>query len=248
MSANGYFISYINSRIFKERPQDGEMINRINQSAQKHFKGGAVHKAGSHRKATDIDGSDLDLCLLTNDPVTEAMRRAWREELKKVLNRPAVVQSHVIRLPANGADLKIDIAFANAAFGSRPLPNPSLFRVPARQHAARAMKLWTRRPGMPHISGWAIEALVIHLDQPAGTHNGLILFCRILEWLEAKATQKAVEGVLRAAAVPGWRPEWSKKLPGTLEALQNQARKMTKQQPQPEAWESAEDVNKWLCG
>ncbi len=148
---------------------------------------------------------DLDVCVESADPVTESHRRDLRSALQRDLGREARIQSHAIRLPAHGDYPKVDIAFANAAFGSRPLPDVTDFQAHrSRQFAARALKVWTRSGNLPWVAGWAVEALVVHLDHAPGSLSGLGLFTRLLEWLAEKATPGAVEGVLRPAAFPRW--------------------------------------------
>ncbi len=211
--------------------------------------GSQVRWAGSQRKGTAIQSSDLDLCVESRAPVTVAQRRALRAALEVGLRRPAVILSHAVRLPSEGDLRKVDIAFANAAFGSRPLPDPEPFHDKrARQHAARALKLWSRSANVPHMPGWAVEALVVHLDPPEAQRTPLELFVRILSWLDERASPPAVESVLRPAAFPEWNVAWSERLPGRLEAIQNHARSLRGRAPQPDAWGSMEDVGRWLSG
>jgi hypothetical protein len=153
----------------------------------------------------------------------------------------------VVRVGATSGLPKLDIAFANAAFGSRPLPDLSEFKDQrGRQAAARALKLWTRGGGLPRIGGWAWEALVVHLDAPRG-RGGLDLFQRIVGWLESTATPAALDGVLRHANQGRWNPVWSSGVPGTLEALRNHAKALRRRSPPPEGWKSPDDVGRWLC-
>lgn len=205
--------------------------------------------AGSQRKGAAISGSDLDLCVESRDPVTERQRRDLRRALEAELRRPALVLSHAVRLPSHGGSAKVDIAFANAAFGSRPLPDPADFHNHrGRQLTVRALKVWTRSGGLPSVPGWAAEALVVHLDPSSGTLSGFGLFTRLVEWLADRATPMAIEGVLRPAAYPRWNPVWSTRLPGRLEALQNHVRALRRRRPRPEDWTSNADVERWLCG
>jgi hypothetical protein len=132
--------------------------------------------------------------------------------------------------------------------GARPLPDLAEYdKRPTRKAAARALKLWSRARNLPSIPGWAVEALVVHLDSTQQAES-LRLFMRIICWLDEKATPAAVEGVLKPAAFPRWNPDWSKKLPGQLEALKNQARALRKGYEANAVWRTQEDVERWLCG
>lgn len=246
-SPDGYFTAYINSRAYRPGPTEKLLMQQVTDLARQVLPGSQVHWAGSQRKATAIDSSDLDLCLASPRPTTEAQRRQLRGELEAGLGRPARVLSHVIRLPAQGAHRKVDLAFANAGFGARPLPDPAPFHnQPARQAAARALKLWTRSGGLPPVAGWAWEGIVIHLDQPSGQRSGLALFQRVVGWLQNTATPPVIEAVLRPLAFPRWNSDWGKTLPGTLTALGNHARALSKRSPSPETWQNPADVGRWL--
>jgi len=91
-----------------------------------------------------------------------------------------------------------------------------------------------------------VEALVVHLDQPPGERKALELFRRVVGWLAETATPEAVESVLRPAASPSWRPEWSMRLPAQLEAIRNHARHLLRRPPQAETWRTRDDVGRWL--
>jgi hypothetical protein len=204
-----------------------------------------VHWAGSYPKSTAIVGSDLDMCVRTTEPVTLAQRRDIRTRLEAKLARQAIILSHVVRMPASGGAPKVDVAFANAAFGARVMPDGAEFHnLPARQLAARALKIWTRGGNLPKIPGWAIEALVVHLDA-ARQPDGLVLFTRIVGWLETSATPAAVESFLRHANAERWNPVWSARLAGSLIALENHARAL-RRRPPPEGWKNTDDVGRWL--
>lgn len=245
--ANGYFEAFVNRHAYRPGPDDRGLIEEVTGVVRANVPGSQVRWAGSQRKGTAIAGSDLDLCVETSSPVTEARRRDLRSTLASALDRPAIVLSHAIRMPPHAGKTKVDIAFANAAFGCRPLPDAGEFHDQrSRQAAARALKLWTAAAHLRSISGWAVEALVVHLDANPGTLNPLDLFLRIIDWLGERATPQAVEGVLRPAAFPEWNPEWSKRLPGQLEAVSNQARSLRRRHPVPEEWKSADDVGRWL--
>jgi hypothetical protein len=246
-TANGYFEAYVNSRAYRPSAEDAALIAAATTLARQVVAGSQLHWAGSQRKGTAVVGSDLDLCLASNTPVTEAQRRALREGLQRGLGRDAVVLSHAVRLPAQDGRPKVDIAFANAAFGSRPLPDVAAFHDRrARQATARALKLWTRGGSLPHLAGWTIEAMVLHLDPQGNERVPLELFRKVVGWLLVSASPSVVEGVLRPAAHPRWNPAWSNKLPGQIEAVKNHARALGRRAPQPESWRSADDVGAWL--
>lgn len=246
---NGLFEAYINSRVYRTTPGDGVMMSRITQIVRDVVPASQVRWAGSQRKGTAIVGSDLDMVVESRDPVTEAQRRTLRGALEKGMGRPVLVLSHAIRLPQCQHQEKVDVAFANAAFGSRPLPNlDDYHNRPNRQAAARAFKLWARGGQLPHIAGWVIEALVVHLDSPPQELPPLQLFLRVVTWIESKATPAALEGVLRPAAYPKWNPEWSKRLPGQLEALRNHARALLRRRNVQAGWQSQDDVARWFSG
>lgn len=244
--SNGYFEAFVNQRAERPGEDARRVMEQVTGSVRRELPNSQVHWAGSQRKRTAIVGSDLDLCVETSTPVTEAQRRAIRTVLERDLGRPATIHSHVIRLAAHQGAAKVDLAFANAAFGSRPLPDTTAFHDRrSRQLVARAFKLWARAGKLPPISGWAIEALVVHLDSKPELLP-LELFVRQIDWLIARATSTAVEGVLRPAAYPRWNPAWSSKLPGRLEALSNHARATKRRTPGPEDWRGVEDVGAWL--
>lgn len=246
---NGYFEAYVNQQAYHMTPADRALMGSATGVVAGVLPGSRIHWAGSQRKGTAIVGSDLDLCVDTNVPVTEAQRRSLRGALEQGLRRPATVLSHAIRLPAqvgHPGHPKVDIAFANAAFGSRPLPDPAPFHNRrSRQATARAIKCWSRNGGLPPLPGWVVEALVVHLDVGKAEHAPMDLFLRVIEWLSERATPGAIEGVLRPAAFPRWDPRWSGNLPGQLEAIRNHARALLKK-TKPESWLSANDVGRWL--
>lgn len=244
--ANGYFEAYVNRHSSTIGEAERALMARLNELVAETLPGARVRWAGSQRKSTAIEGSDLDVCVEHQVPVTEKQRKQLRTALAKGLERPAVILSHAIRLPATDDAPRTDIAFANAAFGSRPLPDVALFHDHRpRQLAARTVKLWARAPGLPPLAGWAVEALVVHLD--AGEERlPLELFQRIVEWIEHRATPSSIESVLRPAAFPAWNDAWSGKLQGRLTALQNHARALGKRRPAPEDWTSPDDVGRWL--
>lgn len=243
--ANGYFEGFVNSRAAKPGAAEKSLMQQVNTVVQATIPRSQVRWAGSQRKGTAIQGSDLDMCVESTDPVTEALRRTLRGALEAALRRPVRVCTHVVRVEATPTLSKLDLAFSNAAFGSRPLPALAEFHDQrGRQVAARALKLWTRSSPVPRVPGWALEALVVHLDAPAG-RAGLPLFLRIVEWLES-ATQPALESVLRHANFNRWNPAWSAAIPGPLQALQNHARALKRRTPLPEAWKNNDDAGRWL--
>jgi hypothetical protein len=245
--SNGYFEAFVNSRATTVGVTEKALMTQVVPLVQRVVPRSQVRWAGSQRKGTAVMGSDLDMCVESTDPVTEALRRDLRAALEAGLGRPVHVRAHVVRVGATSGLPKLDIAFANAAFGSRPLPDLSEFKDQrGRQAAARALKLWTRGGGLPRIGGWAWEALVVHLDAPRG-RGGLDLFQRIVGWLESTATPAALDGVLRHANQGRWNPVWSSGVPGTLEALRNHAKALRRRSPPPEGWKSPDDVGRWLC-
>lgn len=247
--ASGYFEAFVNERAYRSGAPDGALMAAVTGVVHEVIPKSQVLWAGSQRKRTAVAGSDLDLCVASTDPVTEAHRRELRDNLEKALGRPVRIQSHAVRLPSHGDKPKVDIAFANAAFGSRPLPDVATFHDSrARQMAARALKLWSRGRDVPHLPGWVIEALVLHLDANGDDRPPLDLFLRIIEWLDERATPAAIESVLRPAAFPKWDSRWSARLPGRLEAIRNHARALRGRKPGPESWGSARDVEVWLSG
>lgn len=246
---NGLFEAYINARAYRATAADRALIAALNEVVGAVVPASQVRWAGSQRKGTAIVGSDLDVVVESRDPVTEAQRRTLRSQLEVQLNRPARVLSHVVRLPEQPGAPEVDVAFANAAFGSRPLPDISAYHNrPNRQAAARALKLWSRAGNLPFISGWAVEALVVHLDSPPRNLPPLALFLRVVEWLDEKATPAAIESVLRPAAFPRWNPDWSSRLPGRVEALRNHARALRRRREVAGDWRNQDDVQQWLSG
>lgn len=247
--AAGYFEALVNQLAYREAPDDRRLIAQVTDAVRVVAPGSQVRWAGSQRKGTAVAASDLDLCVESTTPITEAQRRELRAVLERDLRRPARVQSHVIRLPGHEGRPKVDIAFANAAFGSRPLPDVSAFHNHrSRQVAARALKVWAAASKLPRLPGWVIEAVVTHLDAKPGAHDPLDLFLRILAWLDERATVGALEGVLRPAAFPRWNDAWSAALPGRLEALRNRARAQRRRSGGPESWTSTADAERWLRG
>jgi hypothetical protein len=247
--AAGYFEALVNQHAYRETPDDGRVAARVTATVRALIPGSQVRWAGSQRKGTAVAASDLDLCVESATPITEGQRRDLRTALERDLRRPACVQSHAVRLPSHDGQPKVDIAFANAAFGSRPLPEVTAFHNQrSRQAAARALKLWASASSLPRLPGWVIEALVVHLAPNPGLHTPLELFLRILTWLDERATPAVLEGVLRPAAFPRWNDAWTMTLPGRLEALRNRARAQRRRRDGPETWRSIADADRWLRG
>ncbi len=246
---SGVFEAWVNGRAATPTAEDRALLVRVTTIAREVIPASQVRWAGSQRKGTAVVGSDLDLILESRDPVTEAQRRALRTALESGLRRPAAVRSHAVRLGATGDAPRLDLSFANAAFGSRTLPQLSDYHdQPRRQAVVRALKLWTRAGGLPFIPGWALEALVVHLDPPSRPRVPLSLFLHVVGWLEERATPAVIEGVLRPAASPQWHPIWSERLPGRLEALKNHARALRRRWDRIEEWQSPDDAGRWLTG
>jgi hypothetical protein len=218
-------------------------MNQLTGLVQREFKG-QLHWAGSQRKSTAILGSDLDMCLETTEPITKIERKQFAKLIRGELGWDAHERTHVIRInPRVEGGVKLDIAFANAIFGSRPLPNTEEFHDNSRrQQAARALKWWLRSGGLPQVPGWAIESLVIGLD--GRVIQGCDLFLKIINWLARPCTANEVMSLLKPRAEP-WRSEWERKLPNTLQAISNQARRL--QRKKPSSFASSTDIEQWLC-
>ncbi len=242
---SGYFEQWANQIRWSESEEDRAEMARLTTLVQSTLKG-QIHWAGSQKKNTAIQGSDLDMCIETTVPVTQAARRKLAEEIETCLGRPTEIKNHVIRVkPRSNSKAKLDIAFANAEFGSRPLPDVTEFKDPRRQHAARALKYWLRSGGMPHVGGWAIEGLVVKLDDAKGT--GYDLFLKILTWLARPCSANDIESILKPRAQPAWNPLWSKALPGNIQAIANQAKnRLTAFKARSTPFSSAADVEAWL--
>jgi hypothetical protein len=245
--AAGYFEALTNQHASRLGSDERALAAALTQAAREVLPRCQIRWAGSQIKGTAIQGSDLDLCLENRAPVNTAERRKLRAAFERAVARPCVIRSHVVRLQEHKGAAKVDVAFANAAFGSRPLPDTAPFKAfPARRQCVRALKLWSRNPGFPPFPGWVTEALTLHLDQAGQELSGLALFQRTMAWLSESATPAAVEGVLRPHAAPSWNPNWSKRLPGRLQALGDKARGQLVRSPAPATWSSAEQAAQWL--
>lgn len=242
---SGYFEQWANQIRWSESSEDRAEMGELTKLVQSTLKG-QIHWAGSQSKSTAIEGSDLDVCIVTNDPVTKGQRRELAKQIAINLQRPTEIKSHVIRVgPRAHSKAKLDIAFANAEFGNRPLPDKTEFKDPRRQHATRALKYWLRSGGMPYVGGWAIEGLVVGLDDAKGT--GCDLFLKILEWLARPCPPNDIESILKPRALPKWNSDWSKKLPGQIQAIANQAKnRLSALKTRSTPLSSAADVEEWL--
>jgi len=244
---NGYFESYINANTATSSTRDGRLLATANDVARTVISGAEVRWAGSQHKSTDIVGSDMDLCVVTATPVTAQQRRQLFEALSRSTGRAGRVLSHAIRFDATTRDPKVDIAFARAEFGGRPMPDATAFSgFPKRQMAARAVKLWTRAGGLPRLSGWAVEAMIVaHDARPTAGELPLTFFDRVVDWYAGTPDVDAVVAVLRPLAQP-WRDEWMRVLPGQITAIANAARSLVRRRPERANWRSADDVGRWL--
>ncbi len=246
--ADGYFTAYVNHHAARPGAGEKALMRTIREATDAVVPNSQLRWAGSQRKRTALAGSDLDMCLESRSPVTVAQRKTLRGAIAGLVTADVVIQSHVIRIRATGSTPRVDIAFANAAFGSRKLPDVEAFHGrPARQGAVRGLKLWTQQPGLPHVPGWAAEALVLEMDRGPHAGTALSLFVRTLDWLVDRASPQALEGVLRAATHPAWQPSWSKRLPGRLQALQDHGRRLRASRMGPETWKAAGDVGAWFA-
>lgn len=245
--ADGYFQAYVNRQAYRRSADDKELMSLVTRCAQATFARAQVRWAGSQRKGTAVQTSDLDVCVETSSPVSVAERRAFRSALERGVGRPVRVLSHAVRIDSSTTQRRMDIAFANAAFGSRPLPDLSEWHNrQSRQTAARALKVWARAARLPTPAGWVVEALVVHLDQGARSRTSLDLFLHIVEWLATKSTPQAIEGIARPLAHPRWGHEWTSRLTGPVQAYADQARALQSRAPAPHQWGHPDDVGRWL--
>jgi hypothetical protein len=244
---NGYFENYINRNTATTSTRDGALLATVSGVTARTIERAEVRWAGSQLKSTDIVGSDIDLCVVSVAPVSAAQRRALWEALFRATGRAGRVLSHAIRLDGTAGLPKVDIAFANAEFGSRAMPDATEFSgFPKRQMVARAVKLWTRAGGLPRLSGWAVEAMIVaHDASPQVSDTPLAFFDRVVDWYAATPTVATIERVLRPRAQP-WRDEWLRRLPGQLEAVSNAARSLASRRSARAAWVSSDDVGRWL--
>lgn len=239
----GQFENWANQIAWRESVQDRQDMAALTELVQSTLQG-QIHWAGSQRKRTAIVGSDLDMCITTSMAVSVNQRRQFARAITKELGRQAQPRNHVIRLaPRENSGPHIDLAFANAEFGDRPLPDAEEFtQLPRRQHAARALKWWLRSGGMPHVGGWAIEALVVSLDNNEA--SGWNVFLKVINWLGRPCTANEVESILKPRAQPCWVPAWSNRLPGRTAAIANQARRCIR--TLPDNFTGVADIETWL--
>lgn len=247
---NGFFEAFINENVQKLSASDRKIMQQvtviIRETLKKEYQmTSQVHWAGSQRKNTSTIASDLDFCVETKEPINTSQRKKLRVELEKKLNRPVRILSHAIRIPEQRKNPKVDIAFSNAAFGSRPLPDKKPFKNnKARQMTVRALKIWGKSARLPRLSGWAVEALVIFFDSK-NHKEPLGLFLNVVKWIETCSPQ-SVESILRPHAKPKWDPKWSKPLAKRLESFRNGARALLRSKNGPMIWKSSKDVGRWF--
>lgn len=225
---NGYFEACVNANAYRKTAADSALIEQAQATAREHLPPGNVRWAGSVYKGTAIKGSDLDALFGSTEAVTTQARAAFAEGLKSVTGRSVRVLRHVVRVePAEGLP-RFDVAFQNAEFGCRAPPDDSRFRERAvRGSTVRALKVWTRRSqNLPRVPGWALEALVVGLDQQAEAELPLPTFDRIVAWLATTAKPDNVLALVKPHASPVWRPEWETRLQGQVIALGNAARSL----------------------
>jgi hypothetical protein len=247
MSAAGLFEAYCNGIAHRTSQEDATLLRNIERVARGVLSGCRIEWSGSVRKSTSIRGSDLDLHVHTNEPVTESQRRHLRTELFDDLGRTTRIGFHAVRIGADAYRPGVDLAFSNAAFGSRVLPDFQPWHGrPVRQQAVRGLKTWLRSGGKPAISGWMIEELVLFRELGTPAQTGLELFERVVSWLASTANPSAIEAVLRPKAQPRWQDSWSKNLPGRFEAVANTARQLRNAQNGPATWRTSDDIGAWL--
>lgn len=245
--SHGHFTAYVNAKALTAGPEEGRLIQSIRETAAPLLGPGDVRWTGSLFKGTAIVGSDLDVWVDSAKAVTPALRRPFAEALGSRLLRPVSVQSHVVRVAADSAQPRVDVSFAKATFGARPAPDDQGFRSrPDRQQAARALKIWARAGGLPRVPGWVVEAFVLGADRQEKPLDGLGLFVKLLKWLADSATLSSVESILRPAAAPAWKPEWSRPLVGRIEAVRNAARATLARDLTLRPLRNASDVDDWL--
>lgn len=245
MTTVGQFENWANQIRWSESEEDKREMALLTNLVQRELRG-QIRWAGSQRKRTAIEGSDLDVCIETGASVSESERRRLAQSITGLLGRVAQPRYHVIRVtPREGSSAHLDIAFSNAAFGSRSLPNVEEFESRSvRQQAARALKWWFRSGNMPRVRGWVIDGLVV--SQDTGEATSYDLFTKIVRWLAHSCTSHEIESILRPRAVPRWMPEWSDPLDGQLQAISNHARRL--ERTLPAHFSSASTIEQWLQG
>lgn len=243
--SSGYFEAWTNSIAATPTDLDCALVQRVEQEARAVLDQPNIRWSGSNHTRTAIKGSDLDLFILSGSEVTHAQRRSLARALEVATGRSAQILSHAIRLHGQPT---VDISFASSFFGERDAPDRGGFFDRAhRQQAVRALKYWSRRPGLPGMKGWVAEAIVCHLDQQQVELSGCALFQKVLTWLSG-TNPAAVESVLRPVSQFEWPEEWTQQLAGTLIALQNDARRLLKRDLQTSPFRSTQDVEDWLHG
>lgn len=246
--SQGYFTQVVQQWALAQGPEEGREMELVRSVARRVLQAGDVQWAGALAKGTAIRGSDLDLWIDTpGNAVSDASRRRLREELEIVFpGREVRVYAHVVRVAASGSRPRVDLSFGNASFGSRLRPDAGEFRGrPDRQEAARALKIWLRSGGLPRVPGWAVEGFVVGADQSRERLKGLGLFLKLVDWLADRANPSAVESVLKPRADP-WRPEWSSRLAGPVQALRDAARSLRARNLALRPLVSVADAEGWL--
>lgn len=247
MSAQGYFEAYCNEVAYVLTASDRSTIEQLTAVARLIWPGARTEWAGSLAKGTAITGADLDILVCTNTPVTTTERKSFAAEIRSRMSRDLRIGRHAVRIPAGTAEAGIDVAFDNAAFGSRARVDRAPWHErTARKQAVRAAKAWLRRGGLPKSSGWMIEELVLFRDAGGADRTGLEIFERVVQWLDESANASALESRLRPVAAPAWHPEWSQRLPGRLEAIRGAARQLRSSRNGPSTWQSKDDVARWM--
>ena len=89
-SESGYFTAVINRHAGRPTASDGALMQRLTELTRTTFPRCQLRWAGSQHKATALRDSDLDICIDTGDPVTEAQRRVLRTALEQGLGRLAL--------------------------------------------------------------------------------------------------------------------------------------------------------------
>lgn len=246
MSA-GYFEAWVNQMAYNPTPRDRALTQSIETCVRDVVGTAQVQHVGSTDKHTAVKGSDLDLFVTTAQEINRKQRVQIASQIENQTHYQTKILSHAIRVHSSPS---IDISFNNTTFGGRERPIADPFHHQShRQQAARALKFWTRRPGLPNMRGWVAEAIVLHLDQQATPQKGWDLFLKILRWFEngGPARADSMESILRPCCQSEWKGHWSSNLPGYTEALGNDARRLLQRiERQPIC--SIEDMVSCVCG
>jgi hypothetical protein len=84
----GYFDAFVNGKAARPGAPEKALMARIDTVVKATIPRSQLHWAGSQRKGTAIIGSDLDICVASPEPVTEALRRTLRSHLEAAIGRP----------------------------------------------------------------------------------------------------------------------------------------------------------------